>query len=89
MELILLTQKTFSIICGKLITDLVQSRVAILKGFPSSSAIKNLPAMQETPVQFLGQQDPWRRGRLPNPEILGFPGGSDGKDSAYNVGDLG
>ena len=33
---------------------------------------KNLPAMQETAVQFLG-----------------FPGGSDGEESACNVGDLG
>ena len=26
---------------------------------------------------------------LPTPIFLGFPGGSDGKESAYNVGDLG
>ena len=32
---------------------------------------------------------PWRRDRLPTPVFLGFPGGSDGKDSACNVGDLG
>ena len=32
---------------------------------------------------------PWRRDRLPTPVFLGFPGGSDGKESAYNVGDLG
>ena len=31
---------------------------------------------------------PWRRDRLPTPVFLGFPGGSDGKDSACNVGDL-
>ena len=24
---------------------------------------------------------PWRRGRLPTPVVLGFPGGSDGKES--------
>ena len=29
--------------------------------------LKNLPAMQETPVQFLGQEDPWRMDRLPTP----------------------
>ena len=45
--------------------------------------------MQETPVQFLGQQIPWRRDRLPTPVFLGFPGGSDSKESACNVGDLG
>ena len=32
---------------------------------------------------------PWRTDRLPTPVFLGFPGGSDGKESACNVGDLG
>ena len=32
---------------------------------------------------------PWRRDRLPTPVVMGFPGGSDGKESACNVGDLG
>ena len=32
---------------------------------------------------------PWRRDRLPTPVFLGFPGGSAGKESAYNAGDLG
>ena len=32
---------------------------------------------------------PWRRDRLPTPVFLGFPGGSDGKESTCNVGDLG
>ena len=32
---------------------------------------------------------PWRRVRLPTPLFLGFPGGSDGKESTYNRGDLG
>ena len=41
--------------------------------------VKNLPAMQETPVWFLGREDPWRRDRLPTPVFLGFPGGSDSK----------
>ena len=30
----------------------------------------------------------WRRDRLPTPVFLGFPGGSAGKESACNVGDL-
>ena len=50
--------------------------------------VKNLPAMQETLVQFLGWEDPWGRDKLPTPVFLGFPGGSDGKESACNVGDL-
>ena len=32
---------------------------------------------------------PWRRDRVPSPIFLGFPGGSDGKESTCNVGDLG
>ena len=31
----------------------------------------------------------WRRNRLTTPVFLGFPGGSAGKESACNVGDLG
>ena len=42
-------------------------------------------------VWFLGQEVPfpWRRDRLPTLLFLGFPGGSDGKESACNEGDLG
>ena len=47
--------------------------------------IKN-PAMQETLVWFLSRKVPLE---LPLPVFLGFPGGSDGKESAFNVGDLG
>ena len=50
---------------------------------------KNPPAMQETLAQFLGQENPQRRDRLPTPVFLGFPCGSAGKESACNVGDLG
>ena len=32
---------------------------------------------------------PWRRDRLRTPVSLGFPGGSDSKESACNVGNLG
>ena len=32
--------------------------------------VKNLPAMQETWVQFLDQEDPWRRERQPTPVFL-------------------
>ena len=51
--------------------------------------VKNPPAMQETLVRFLGQEDPRRRDRLPTPVFLGFPGGWAGKESACNAGDLG
>ena len=45
--------------------------------------------LQETPVQLLGQEVSRRRDGLPTPLFLGFPGGSDSKESTYNVGDLG
>ena len=51
--------------------------------------VKNLPAMLETPVWFLGQKIPWRRDGLPTPIFLGFPCGSAGKESACNEGHLG
>ena len=51
--------------------------------------VKNLHAMQETPVWFLVGKIPWRRDRLPTPVFLSFPCGSVGKESTCNVGDLG
>ena len=42
--------------------------------------------MQETPVRFLGQEDLLEKN---TPVFLGFPCGSDGKESICNVGDLG
>ena len=63
----------------------------ILNGWASLVAqlVKNLPAMQETPVQFLGQEDPQEKDRLPTLVFLGFPCSSAGNESARNVGDLG
>ena len=53
--------------------------------------IKNPPAVELRRPQF----NSWvrkicrRRARLPTPVFLGFPGGSAGKESACNAGDLG
>ena len=41
--------------------------------------VKNLPAMQETWVRFLGREDPWRRKWQPTPVFL--PGESHGQRS--------
>ena len=49
-------------------------------GFPPS-LVKHLLAMQETPVWFLGWEDTLERDRLSTPVFLGFPGGSDSKES--------
>lgn len=36
----------------------------------------------------MGQEDPWRRDRVPTPVFLGFSGASVGKESACNAGGL-
>ena len=56
--------------------------------------VKNPLAMQETLVWFQGWglNGPLQEGikdKLPTPVFLGFPSGSDGKESASNAGDLG
>ena len=50
--------------------------------------VKNPPARQETLNSWV-RKIHWRRDRLPTPVFLGFPGGSAGKESAHNAGDLG
>ena len=40
---------------------------------PIAQFVKNLPVMQETPVQFLGREDPLVRGQAAHPSILGLP----------------
>ena len=50
--------------------------------------VKNPPAMQETPVRFLGQEYPLEKGQGTTPVFLGFLGGSFGKEFTCNAGDL-
>ena len=45
--------------------------------------------MQETPVRFLGWEDPLEEEQVTPPVFLGFSGGSDGKESMCNMGDPG
>ena len=54
-----------------------------------AKVVKNPPAMQETSVRFLGQEDPLEQGYDTHSSILGFPCGSADKESTYNLGDLG
>ena len=49
----------------------------------------NPPAMQETQVQSLGWEGPMEKGMQPTPVFLDFPGGTAGKESVCNAGDLG
>ena len=41
--------------------------------FPGSSAVKNPPAMQETPISFLGQEDPLKKGYTTYSSMCGLP----------------
>ena len=51
-------------------------------GFPGSSAGKESTCNAGDPSLLPGLgRFPWRRVRLPTPGFLGFPGGSDGKES--------
>ena len=61
-----------------------------MKSFLIAQLVNNLPAIYRRP-QFTSWDGkiPWRRDRLPIPVFLGFPCGSAGKESTYNVGDLG
>ena len=51
--------------------------------------VKNPPAMQETPVRFLGREDLLEKGQATHSSILGLPLWLAGKESACNAGDLG
>ena len=43
------------------------------RGFPGSSQlVKNFPAMQETPVQFLNQEDPLEKAKATHSSILAW-----------------
>ena len=44
-----------------------------LTHFLVAQLVKNLPVMQETPVQFLGWKDPLEKGQTTHSSILGFP----------------
>ena len=62
---------------------LIKARASLV-----SQLVKNLPAIQETLVQFLGWEDLLEKGQATHSSILGLPFGSAGKESACNAGDL-
>ena len=67
--------------------------------FPTQGSNPGLPHCRQMLYHLSQQGSPqfnswvrkmlWRRDRLPTPVFLGFPGGSDDKEPASNVGDLG
>ena len=59
-------------------------------GFPGSSAGKEPPAMPETLIRFLGQEDSLEKGQATHSSILGLPWWlKEAQESACNEGDLG
>ena len=70
--------------------DGVQVRVFIVtQASLVAQLVNKLPAIQETSVQFLGWEDPLEKEQTTHSSILGFPDGSDSKESACHAGDLG
>ena len=55
---------------------------------PIAQLVKN-PQCRRPRLDSWPRKTRWRRDRLPTPVSLGFPGGSAGKESACNTGDLG
>ena len=55
----------------------------------AAQLVRDLSAIQEIPVRFLGQEDTLEKGQATTPVFLGFPGGSAGKEPTRNVGDTG
>ena len=51
--------------------------------------VKNVPVVQETLVQFLGQGNALEKGQATTPVLFGFPDGSDGNEYTCNAEDLG
>ena len=51
-------------------TALISAKRAIIYRFTVAQMVKSLPAMQETQVQSLGQEDPWRRKWQATPVLL-------------------
>ena len=52
-------------------------RVALRRGFPGGSAVKNLPAVQETQVQALSQEDSLEEGMATLSSILALENSID------------
>ena len=44
----------------------------MLKGFSGGSVVKNLPAVQETQVPFLGREDPLEEGMATHSSVLAW-----------------
>ena len=61
----------------------------LFRGFPGSSADRNHLQCRKLQFDSWIRKIHWRRDRVPTLVFLGFFGGSAGKESACNAGDLG
>ena len=64
-----------SLLCPQVVEEAgstVGSFIRVLIPLLGGSAVKNLPAMQETWVQSLGQEDPLEEGMATHPSILAW-----------------
>ena len=59
---------------------IIASLVAVL--------VKNPPTSRKPQYNSWVRKINWRRDRLPTPGLLGLPGDSNGKESAFNAGNL-
>ena len=56
----------------KLVPYMGESR-GVSRAFVVAQLVKNMPAMQETPIRFLGWPDPLKKGQATHCSILGLP----------------
>jgi len=72
--LILPLKKSHIILFSVLMTDqipfILDNNYHIIRGFPDGSVVKNPPAVLETWVQFLGQEDPLEKEMATHSSIL-------------------
>ena len=76
-------------VSNKSSVSLMQEPVPSVGASLMAQLVESPPAMQETLVRFLGQGDPLEKKLATHSSILGFLGGSAGKESPCNAGDPG
>ena len=47
--------------------------ITLIRASPIAQLVKNLPAVQETPVWSLSREDPLEKGKAAHPAFWGFP----------------
>ena len=61
---------SLSVVFLYLFALLIEECLLICQALLIDKLVKNLPAMQETPVRFLGQEDPLEKGKATHSSIL-------------------